>query len=81
MEPTDKEMVDVDMEKQKRILMAEQETEVHLFTENSSATMKKTPSGRRKSFGMSLSSILNENYIEDFKAQAQVGESQGKGLT
>jgi hypothetical protein len=71
--------IQVDERKWERIKMALAETEVYLYPENDKQKAKTVPD-RRKSFGLSLASILKEDYLGEFQDVKDFGENQGKLL-
>lgn len=66
-----------DERKQERIKLALEETEVFLYPETEKTKTKTIPD-RRKSYGLSLASILKENYLGEFKDVQYLGENLGK---
>lgn len=67
----------VDESKQQRIKLAMEETEVFLYPETEK-TKAKQLADRRKSYGLSLASVLKENYLGEFKDAQCLGENIGK---
>lgn len=64
-------------QREKRLKIAEQETEVVLYTDEPD----KKPISRRKSQGQGLAGFLNENYMGEFSEAPAPGERESRALS